>query len=163
MVLGMSAAIGSIIPLIRIHPEKMFSNAGLGVLLGVVLVLVGVVVCAIAGRRREAAMGVAGANQGGTSQARGLMFAIGSGLGAAMVNLGLTFGFLPSHAEVGWVRIRCVLMLVAGNAGGSDPQSPVLSLSSAENSLICRHGSRLAAGVHHGCFLVWQHLFIRYR
>jgi L-rhamnose-H+ transport protein len=92
IVLGMSAAIGSIIPLIRLHPEKMFSNGGLGVMVGVALVLVGVVICAIAGRRREAAMGVAGSEPAGASQTRGLMFAIGSGLGAAMVNLGLTFG-----------------------------------------------------------------------
>ena len=38
----------------------MFSNGGLGVMLGVALVLVGVVICAVAGRRREAALGVAG-------------------------------------------------------------------------------------------------------
>jgi L-rhamnose-H+ transport protein len=92
IVLGMSAAIGSIIPLIRLHPEKVFSNGGLGVMLGVALVLVGVVICAVAGRRRETAIGVAGAKDGSASHKRGLMFAIGSGLGAAMVNLGLAFG-----------------------------------------------------------------------
>jgi L-rhamnose-H+ transport protein len=56
IVLGMSAAIGSMIPLIRLHPEKIFSKGGMGVMLGVLLVIVGVVICAIAGRRREAAL-----------------------------------------------------------------------------------------------------------
>ncbi len=92
IVLGMSAAIGSIIPLIRLHPEKLLGNGGLGVMLGVALVLVGVVICAIAGRHREAAAGLAGREHSGVSHRRGLLFAIGSGLGAAMVNLGLAFG-----------------------------------------------------------------------
>jgi L-rhamnose-H+ transport protein len=90
IVLGMSAAIGSIIPLLRLHPEKIFSNGGLGVMAGVAIVIVGVVICAIAGKKREAVLGMKAG--GGPSQTRGLMFAIGSGFGAAMVNLGLAFG-----------------------------------------------------------------------
>jgi len=92
IVLGMSAAIGSMIPLIRLHPEKVFSKGGLGVMAGVLLVIVGVVICAIAGRRREAALNKAKAPQAGRSYSQGLTFAIGCGLGAAMVNLGLVFG-----------------------------------------------------------------------
>jgi len=92
IVLGMSAAIGSMIPLIRLHPEKIFSQGGMGVMLGVLLVIVGVIICAIAGRTREAAMGSASIEQGKKSYSEGLMLAIGCGLGAAMVNLGLVFG-----------------------------------------------------------------------
>lgn len=92
IVLGMSAAIGSMIPLIRLHPEKIFSKGGMGLMLGVVLVIVGVVICAIAGRRREAAIKNSAAEEGKRSYSEGLMFAIGCGLGAAMVNLGLVFG-----------------------------------------------------------------------
>jgi L-rhamnose-H+ transport protein len=92
IVLGISAALGSIIPLLRLHPDKIFTSGGLGVLLGVALVIVGVIVCAAAGRRREAALGASPATQGGSSMGRGLLLAIGSGLGAAMVNLGLAFG-----------------------------------------------------------------------
>jgi len=91
IVLGMSAAIGSMIPLVRLHPEKIFSHGGMGVMLGVLLVLLGVVICAIAGRKREAALNVPIA-EGKRSYTEGLMFAIGCGLGAAMVNLGLVFG-----------------------------------------------------------------------
>ena len=98
IVLGMSAAIGSMIPLIRLHPEKIFSKGGLGVMLGVMLVIIGVVICAIAGLRREAALSNSIAVQGKRSYREGLMFAIGCGLGAAMVNLGLVFG-APLLAE----------------------------------------------------------------
>jgi L-rhamnose-H+ transport protein len=92
IVLGMSAAIGSMIPLIRLHPEKIFSKGGMGVMLGVALVIVGVVVCAIAGRKRESAMSSFAPVLGQRSYTEGLMLAIGCGLGAAMVNLGLVFG-----------------------------------------------------------------------
>ena len=92
IVLGMSAAIGSMIPLIRLHPGEIFSKSGLGVMLGVLLVIVGVVICAIAGRRREAALNAAAQAPKNTSYTEGLSLAIGCGLGAAMVNLGLVFG-----------------------------------------------------------------------
>jgi len=92
IVLGMSAAIGSMIPLIRLHPEKFFSKGGAGLMAGVLLVIIGVVVCAIAGRRREAALSAAAQVSAHGSYSRGLMLAIGCGLGAAMVNLGLVFG-----------------------------------------------------------------------
>lgn len=92
IILGISAAVGSMIPLIRLHPEKMYTKGGYGVMLGVLLVIVGVAICAVAGKRREAGLGAGAALPGKTSHARGLVFAICSGLGAAMVNFGLAFG-----------------------------------------------------------------------
>src|SRR5581483_5578496 len=59
VVLGLSAAIGSLIPLLRLHPDRVFTRGGLGVIAGVALVIVGVAVCAVAGGRREAALGAA--------------------------------------------------------------------------------------------------------
>jgi L-rhamnose-H+ transport protein len=91
IVLGMSAAIGSMIPLIRLHPEKIFTKGGMGVMLGVFLVIIGVVICAIAGHKREQALPKSAAPNK-KSYSEGLMLAIGCGLGAAMVNLGLVFG-----------------------------------------------------------------------
>jgi L-rhamnose-H+ transport protein len=91
IILGIAAAVGSMIPLIRLHPEKILTKGGFGVMVGVGLVIIGVAVCAVAGQRREAALGEV-AVQGKTSHARGLVFAICSGLGAAMVNFGLAFG-----------------------------------------------------------------------
>jgi L-rhamnose-H+ transport protein len=89
VVLGISAVVGSLIPLIRLHPEKVASPAGLTVLAGVGLVLIGVGICAVAGRKREAALGVA---TGRPSMAKGLLFCAFSGLGGALVNFGVAFG-----------------------------------------------------------------------
>lgn len=89
IVLGISAAVGSLIPLVRLHPEKVATPAGLTVISGVGLVLIGVGVCAVAGRKREAALG---AVAGRPSMAKGLLFCSLSGLGGALVNFGLAFG-----------------------------------------------------------------------
>jgi L-rhamnose-H+ transport protein len=89
IVLGLSAAVGSLIPLVRLHPDKVVSSAGLAVISGVVLVLIGVSICALAGRRREAALG---ATRARTSIAKGLVFCTLSGLTAALMNFGLAFG-----------------------------------------------------------------------
>src|SRR5580693_5329528 len=77
VVLGLSAAVGSLIPLVRLHPEEVVSPAGLAAISGVALVLVGVSVCAVAGRRREAALG---ATRARASLAKGLVFCTLSGL-----------------------------------------------------------------------------------
>jgi L-rhamnose-H+ transport protein len=89
VVLGLSAAVGSLIPLVRLHPDKVVSSAGLAVISGVALVLIGVSICALAGRRREAALG---ATRARTSIAKGLVFCALSGLTAALMNFGLAFG-----------------------------------------------------------------------
>jgi len=89
IVLGLSAAVGSLIPLVRLHPDKVVSSAGLAVISGVALVLIGVSICALAGRKREAALG---ATRARTSIAKGLVFCTLSGLTAALMNLGLAFG-----------------------------------------------------------------------
>jgi L-rhamnose-H+ transport protein len=89
VVLGLSAAVGSLIPLVRLHPDKVFSAAGLAVMSGVALVLIGVSMCALAGRWREAGLG---ASKARTSIGKGLVFCTLSGLTAALMNFGLAFG-----------------------------------------------------------------------
>jgi len=90
VILGISAAVGSLIPFIHLHSEKAFTSGGLLVQLGVALVIVGVGVCAVAGRKREAALGQGPV--GKPSVMKGLFFCLISGLGSALVNLGLTYG-----------------------------------------------------------------------
>lgn len=91
IILGVSAAVGSLIPLARLHPEKVFTPGGLGIIAGVAVVILGVTVLAVAGRRREKILGTA-PEPGKASFGRGLLFALLSGLGAALVNFGLAFG-----------------------------------------------------------------------
>ncbi|PYX94391.1 MAG: hypothetical protein DMG71_12655 [Acidobacteria bacterium] len=94
VILGISAALGSIVPLIRLHPDAVFQKGGFMVLCGVALVLLGVGIAAIAGRRRELALAGSSAVAGErkVSVGKGLIFATISGLGSALVNFGFAFG-----------------------------------------------------------------------
>jgi L-rhamnose-H+ transport protein len=90
LVLGTSAAVGALVPLIRLHPERLNTLTGHYMLAGVALMIAGVLVCAVAGSRREKTMRMRGGPQKRTTL--GLALAILCGLGAAFVNFGLAFG-----------------------------------------------------------------------
>jgi L-rhamnose-H+ transport protein len=90
IVLGVSAAVGSLIPLIRLqHVVGGLSMVG-PILPGIVLVLAGVFACAVAGRMRERAL--SGRAEGRKSFGVGLAMALCSGLCAACMNFGVAFG-----------------------------------------------------------------------
>ncbi|MFZ0634667.1 MAG: L-rhamnose/proton symporter RhaT [Candidatus Acidiferrales bacterium] len=91
VILGISAGVGSLVPLIRFHPERIFTRGGLALFAGLALVLIGVGICAVAGRHREIAQGKA-SDPAQTSVAMGLLYCTISGVGSAFVNLGLAFG-----------------------------------------------------------------------
>jgi len=88
VILGISAAVGALIPLFT--TAGAFTSQGIAVVGGVALVIVGVLVCAKAGRSREAALGKGPA--GKPSLAKGLLFCTFSGFGSALVGLGLQYG-----------------------------------------------------------------------
>ena len=92
IVLGLSAALGSLIPLIWLHSNKILTAAGFTNMGGVILVIAGVSVCAIAGRIRERSQSSAPNAGSGRSFCRGLMLAIISGICAALMNFGIAFG-----------------------------------------------------------------------
>ena len=90
IVLGVSAAVGSLIPLLRLQHATVGSSMVWPILPGIVLVLAGVGVCAIAGRMREKAQD--GAEKRRRSFGVGLAMALCSGLCAASMNFGVAFG-----------------------------------------------------------------------
>ncbi|HEV2304921.1 MAG TPA: L-rhamnose/proton symporter RhaT [Candidatus Acidoferrales bacterium] len=91
VILGIAAAVGSLFPLIRFHSDQIFTAGGFDALGGVALVIVGVGVCAKAGRKREAALGQT-VDPNKASLMRGLVYCIISGVGSALVNIGFTSG-----------------------------------------------------------------------
>lgn len=91
IVLGLSAAVGSLVPLFQFHSDRVFTRGGMGIIAGVAIVLVGVTLCAIAGRKREAVTQSA-EHSVERSYGKGLLSALLCGFGAAFVNLGLAFG-----------------------------------------------------------------------
>lgn len=90
IVLGTSAALGSLIPLIALHRERLNSAAGYAVLTAVLIVLLGVAACALAGRMRERASAKGTASQNRASL--GLLLAISCGILASLMNFGIAFG-----------------------------------------------------------------------
>jgi len=90
VVLGTSAALGSLIPMVFLHREYLNRTAGYAVLGSIALVLLGVMLCAAAGRMRERPSAQSISSQKRTS--RGLLLAILCGLGASLMNFGVAFG-----------------------------------------------------------------------
>jgi len=89
VVVGLSAAVGSVVPMYLLHPAKVSSPAGTGVMVGAALVVVGAAGCLIAAWLRQPAPEEEARE---TSTAMGMLFAVLSGLGAALLNLGLAYG-----------------------------------------------------------------------
>ncbi|MHB8484648.1 MAG: L-rhamnose/proton symporter RhaT [Candidatus Acidiferrales bacterium] len=88
VILGISAAVGALVPLFQSQPETRHEIL---VLAGVALVVIGVGICAVAGRRREAALGRA-LDPNKASVTRGLLYCTISGVGSALVGIGLWLG-----------------------------------------------------------------------
>jgi L-rhamnose-H+ transport protein len=96
--IGISTAFGSLVPLVFQHSEKIFTAQGELILLGVVLTLVGIVLCAIAGREKERQfrltfeeVGTETGSKPRLSFGTGLTFCILAGLGSPLGNFGLAF------------------------------------------------------------------------
>ena len=90
VVLGISAAVGSLIPMVSLHREHLNSTAGYAVIGAIAFVLLGVMLCAAAGRLRDRPSALSNSSKEPTSQ--GLLLAILCGLGASLMNFGIAFG-----------------------------------------------------------------------
>ena len=92
IILGISSALGSLLPMAILHPERLLTRAGLILIGGTLLVVLGIAFCSIAGRRRERETN-AGTETGGHSQFLvGLIICIASGIFSAMFNFAFVFG-----------------------------------------------------------------------
>ncbi len=90
IVLGLSAAAGTVLPMLHLGWDSIGADAILRIVAAIALVLLGVAVCAEAGRRREQAR--TGKAQRSGSYPQGLIMAICSGLLASFMNLGIALG-----------------------------------------------------------------------
>ncbi|MFB3920906.1 MAG: L-rhamnose/proton symporter RhaT [Terriglobia bacterium] len=91
IILGLIAPIGTFLPLIVLHPERLWTRQGLALIAGTALVVVGIVFCALAGRRREQeAKTLAPMVQSGFLI--GLVICVASGILSPMLNFAFVFG-----------------------------------------------------------------------
>src|SRR5579864_8295443 len=53
LVLAISSALGSFVPMLLLAPEKIFSSTGKMIMAGVIIEIIGIALCGVAGRERE--------------------------------------------------------------------------------------------------------------
>ena len=95
--IGISTALGSLLPLMIFHSKDVLTPTGGLIVAGVFVLLIGIVVCSIAGRSKEKALSISGRPQlSDTAQpksfGRGLLLSVLSGVTAPLLNFGLIFG-----------------------------------------------------------------------
>jgi L-rhamnose-H+ transport protein len=90
--IGLSAALGTLVPILLQHPGVLATGHGPVFLLGLVLMLAGVIVCSWAGRRREREQQSEPADTATRSYPLGVLLAAVAGLLAPMLSYALAFG-----------------------------------------------------------------------
>jgi L-rhamnose-H+ transport protein len=140
IVLGVSAAMGTLIPFIRLHSSLLLTQTGAKLLSGLALVVLGVGFCAAAGQGRENELAEK-PNRGTGSFKIGLAFALLGGLLASMMNVGISFAgpLLKLAAEHGARPIWCANVI----------WPPLLAGGAIPNILYCLHLLRKNHGGKH--------------
>lgn len=85
VIISLTAAVGSVVPLAVQQPEKLASAQGLTLIGGLVAVIAGIILCAKAGALKETATR-------GEGLARGLAICVVSGVTSPMMNFAFSFG-----------------------------------------------------------------------
>ena len=93
---GLTGALGTLVPMILFHPEAFRTSAGQTILGGVALLLVGVCLCALAGKQKERALSPPGDDGKGNRRTgsfyKGLIVCAISGAASPMLNFAFVFG-----------------------------------------------------------------------
>jgi L-rhamnose-H+ transport protein len=93
IVLGLNNAIGAILPIILYTPEEFTTPAGFGITAGVIVMILGIIVCANAGAQKEKALKKRAGTNGKSNQfTKGLIICIIAGFCGAMFNFALIAG-----------------------------------------------------------------------
>jgi len=91
IILGLTASIGSLLPLAVLEPQRLLTRQGYALILGLILVIVGILLCALAGSRREREKKAAAAS-GRSRFWLGLLICTLSGVFSPMLNFSFVFG-----------------------------------------------------------------------
>jgi L-rhamnose-H+ transport protein len=92
IILGMTSCLGSLIPMMVLHPAELNTPNGHVLLMGLAVVLVGIVICARAGALRDRDRKAVSATGAKGAFAAGFLICIASGILSPMLNIGFSFG-----------------------------------------------------------------------
>jgi L-rhamnose-H+ transport protein len=94
LVLAISSALGSFMPMLLLHPEKLMQRTGQMIILGVAIQVFAIALCGWAGHMREKAAGISADRGNLVGQARsirvGLLLATGAGVFSGVFNIGFS-------------------------------------------------------------------------
>ena len=91
IILGVTASLGSLLPLAILNPRRLLSHQGYALMVGLILVLGGIVLCSVAGGRRERDASTT-KQRDGSQFGLGLALCIASGVFSPMLNFSFVFG-----------------------------------------------------------------------
>ena len=92
IILGITASVGSVLPMVVWHPDQLRTAQGRTVMAGVALVILGTVFCGLAGQRREKEKLGGASASGRTGFGLGLIICILSGIFSPMLNFSFVLG-----------------------------------------------------------------------
>ena len=95
--IGISTAFGSLLPLLIQHRDRLLTPQGGMIYLGVLLVIIGIVGCAIAGKMKDTHLGADDNRERESAAVKmsfkaGLVIVVLAGIGSPLINFGLAFG-----------------------------------------------------------------------
>ncbi len=92
VILGITSSFGSLLPMAILHPDQLGTRQGLSLIAGTVVMTLGLVFLAIAGKRREREQAPTGETAKRSGFAAGLIVCIFSGIFSSMLNFAFVFG-----------------------------------------------------------------------
>jgi L-rhamnose-H+ transport protein len=90
LILGITASFGSLLPMAILHPDQLTSKRGIALIVGTMVMSVGLIFLALAGRAREHDTKANGGKRSGFTT--GLIICIFSGIFSSMLNFSFVFG-----------------------------------------------------------------------
>ncbi len=100
IILGITSSVGSLLPLLILSPGDLFTHRGQVLLGGLVLVIIGIVICSKAGAMREKNQNPEKAASGNSGFGAGLLVCLASGILSPALNFGFVFGKPVQDAAV---------------------------------------------------------------
>ena len=101
VILGITSSFGSLVPLAILHPDQLGTRQGLALMAGTVVMTLGLVFLAVAGKRREREQTSGAAASGRSGFGSDFSFAFSPASFPAMLNFAFVFGEELRHLHAG--------------------------------------------------------------